>query len=39
MIGFDATNAALGELRRQGRTEARDGVEYVTFPMWEPAGE
>jgi hypothetical protein len=35
MIGFDATNAALGELRRQGRTDVRDGVEYVTFPMWE----
>jgi hypothetical protein len=36
MIGFDATNAALGELRRAGRTESHDGVEYVTFPMWEP---
>ena len=36
MIGFDATNAALGELRRAGRTETHDGVEYVTFPMWEP---
>ena len=36
MIGVDATNAVLGELRRSGRTEARDGVEYVTFPMWKP---
>jgi len=36
MIGFDATNAVLGELRNAGRTEVRDGVEYVTFRMWEP---
>ena len=35
MIGFDATNACLGELRRAGRTEAHDGVEYVSFSMWE----
>jgi hypothetical protein len=35
MVGFDATNAALGELRRAERTEVIDGVEYVTFPMWE----
>jgi hypothetical protein len=39
MIGFAATNAALAELRRQGRTEVHDGVEYVTFPMWEPTRE
>ena len=37
MIGFDATTACLGELRRAQRTEVHDGVEYVTFPMWEPA--
>jgi hypothetical protein len=37
MIGFEATNACLGELRRARRTEIHDGVEYVTFPMWEPA--
>ena len=36
MIGIEATNAAVSELRRAGRTEVRDGVEYVTFPMWEP---
>ena len=36
MIGFEATNAALTELRRAGRTESHDGVEYVSFPMWEP---
>jgi hypothetical protein len=39
MIGVDETNMALGALRRAGRTEARDGVEYVTFPMWEPVAE
>ena len=38
MVGFDATNAALTELRRAGRTEQRDGVEYVAFRMWEPVG-
>jgi hypothetical protein len=36
MIGVEATNAALRELRRSGRTETHDGVEYVTFPMWQP---
>ncbi len=36
MIGVDETNNALGALRRAGRTEVRDGVEYVTFPMWQP---
>ena len=35
MIGVDETNMALGGLRRAGRTEVRDGVEYVTFTMWE----
>lgn len=38
MVGVEATNAALADLRRAGRTETIDGVEYVTFPMWEPAG-
>lgn len=37
MIGVEATNAALGEFRRHNRTETLDGVEYVTFPMWQPA--
>jgi len=36
MIGFEATAAALGELRRAGRTESHEGVEYVVFRMWEP---
>ncbi|HTL84300.1 MAG TPA: hypothetical protein VL856_03905 [Acidimicrobiia bacterium] len=36
MIGMDATSAVLAELRRADRTETRDGVEYVSFRMWEP---
>jgi hypothetical protein len=39
MIGVEATNAALGELRRNDRTETHDGVEYVTFPMWHLASD
>jgi hypothetical protein len=35
MVGVDATNAVLVELRRAGRTETHDGVEYVSFPLWE----
>jgi hypothetical protein len=35
MIGFEATNACIGELRRADRTEMHDGVEYVTFALWE----
>jgi hypothetical protein len=35
MIGVEATQRAVARLREQGRTETRDGVEYVTFPMWE----
>jgi hypothetical protein len=35
MIGFEATTACVGELRRAGRTEMHDGVEYVTFGLWE----
>ena len=35
MLGFDAANACVAPLRRAGRTETRDGVEYVTFAMWE----
>jgi hypothetical protein len=35
MVGVDATNALLRDLRRASRTEVRDGVEYVTFPLWE----
>lgn len=35
IIGFEAANACVGELRRAGRTESHDGVEYVTFALWE----
>src|SRR5262249_41929919 len=35
MLGFDAANACVAPLRHAGRTEVRDGVEYVTFAMWE----
>ena len=35
IIGFEATNACIGEFRRAGRTETRDGVEYLVFPVWE----
>ena len=37
IIGFEATNACIGEFRRAGRTETYDGVEYVTFAVWEVA--
>ena len=36
MVGVAAAEAAVHDLRRVGRTEVHDGVEYVTFPMWEP---
>ena len=36
MLGFDAANACVASLRRAGRTEVRDGVEYVAFAMWQP---
>jgi hypothetical protein len=35
MLGFDAASACIAPLRRAGRTEVRDGVEYVMFAMWE----
>ncbi len=34
MVGVAAANASVRDLRQAGRTETRDGVEYVTFPMW-----
>ena len=37
MLGLDATAAILPGLRAAGRTESHDGVEYVTFPMWQLA--
>lgn len=35
MAGFDAAAAHLPALRRAGRTERHDGVEYVAFRVWE----
>jgi len=36
MLGFDVANAALPQLRAANRTEVRDGVEYLTFRVWQP---
>jgi hypothetical protein len=35
VLGFEATKACVGEFRRSGRTEMHDGVEYVTFTIWQ----
>jgi hypothetical protein len=35
MIGVEASERLVTKMRDAGRTEAHDGVEYVTFPMWE----
>jgi hypothetical protein len=35
MLGFDAARACIAPLRKAGRTETRDGVEYVAFAIWE----
>jgi hypothetical protein len=37
MIGVREANALVPRWRADGRTEVRDGVEYLTFPMWQPA--
>jgi hypothetical protein len=39
MVGFETAIANLGAFRAAGRTEARDGVEYLVFPIWERTGE
>jgi hypothetical protein len=36
MVGFDAAAATLLGFRAAGRTERHDGVEYLTFPLWQP---
>ena len=38
MLGFEVATACMNELRRTGRTESHDGVEYVAFVMWEMVG-
>ncbi len=35
MVGFDTADARLPAFRDAGRTETRDGVEYLVFPVWE----
>jgi hypothetical protein len=35
MAGFDTADARLPAFRSAGRTETRDGVEYLVFPVWE----
>lgn len=35
MVGFEAAAAHLPRFRAAGRTEQRDGVEYLVFPLWQ----
>jgi hypothetical protein len=35
MVGFDMAEARLPAFRAAGRTEFRDRVEYLVFPVWE----
>lgn len=35
MVGVETAEACLPQLRDQDRTEVRDGVEYLVFPLWE----
>jgi len=35
MTGFETADARLPVFRSAGRTEKRDGVEYLVFPVWE----
>lgn len=39
MAGFAAASACRPSLRDTGRTEVRDGVEYLTFPLWRRVAE
>jgi len=39
MIGFDVAKANLSGFRSAGRTESRDGVEYLAFPVWKRTRE
>ncbi len=36
MAGFDVAAANLPAFRNAGRTAVLDGVEYLTFPLWQP---
>jgi hypothetical protein len=35
MAGIEVVDANLPRLRASGRTTTREGVEYITFPVWE----
>ncbi len=37
MIGFEAARSHLPALRAAGRLTTLDRVEYLTFPLWQPA--
>lgn len=39
MVGVDVARHCLPDLRNAGRTEVRDGVEYLSFTMWTPVPE
>ena len=38
MAGFETADSRLPAFRSAGRTENRDGVEYLVFPVWERIG-
>jgi hypothetical protein len=35
MVGFEFAEARIPVFRAADRTEIRDGVEYIVFPVWE----
>jgi hypothetical protein len=35
MVGFEVAAACVPTFREAGRTELLDGVEYLTFPLWQ----
>jgi len=39
MAGFEVAFAHLPGFRAAGRTETRDGVEYLVFPLWSSTGD
>lgn len=39
MVGFETASANLAGFRTAGRTEVRDGVEYLVFPLWSRTGD
>ena len=38
MLGFARAEHHIADFRAAGRTEVRDGVEYLTFPVWKDLG-